>query len=65
MIKVGIPFTDHRFPNEILRGDCMSQLVAAFILTAPACGNSPGIAVLKDTSDERLDFIGFNCVVIA
>ena len=64
MIKIGIPFSDDRFPYQHLRGHHVGQLVGIrIILRTPAKGQIPLIAVLHDPPQQSLDGIGVDGAV--
>ena len=64
MIKIGIPFSDDRFPYQHLRGHHVGQLVGiCIILRTPAKGEIPLIAVLHDPPQQSLDGIGVDGAV--
>jgi len=64
MIKIGIPFSDDRFPYKYLRRHHVSQLIGIrIILRTPAKGQVPLIAVLHDPPQQGLDGIGVDGAV--
>ena len=64
MIKIGIPFSDYRFPYQHLRRHHEGQLVGIrIILRTPAKGQISLIAVLHDPPQQGLDGIGVDSAV--
>ena len=65
MLEVRIPFPDHRFPHQHLRGHHVGQLVGVvLVLRAPVEGEIPLIAVLHDAPEERFHGSAINGAVI-
>ena len=66
VIKLSITFTDNGFPHQNLRCHIMGKLICiSIILRSPTGGNISLIAILHDTTEQHLDRIRFNGVVIA
>jgi len=64
MIKIGVPFSDYRFPYQHLRRHHVGQLVGIrIILRTPAEGQISLIAVLHDPPQQGLDGIGIDGAV--
>lgn len=63
LAEVAVTLTDHGFPDLQLCCYGVSQLIAALVLGAPVQRDRTGIAVLQDTTNEDLDFIGTDSAV--
>ena len=65
VVEVRIPFPDHRFPHQHLRGHHVGQLVGVgIVLRAPVEGEISLIAVLHDAAEERFHGSAINGAVI-
>ena len=64
LVEAVVALTDHRFPDEKLRGNQIAEIIRAGVIGTPACGKIAGVAVLHDSSDEELDGVRGNGVVV-
>ena len=56
-VEAVVALTDHRFPDENLRGNQIAEIVCAGVVGAPAFGKIASVAVLHDSSDEEVSIL--------
>ena len=64
LVEAVVALTDHRFPDEKLRGNQIAEIIRAGVIGTPACGQISRVTVLHDSADEQLDGIRGNSTVV-
>ena len=65
VVKVAVTLTDNRFPNKSLCCHNVSHLIRiGGVLRTPINIYRSGVAVLKDTTDEQLNLVSRNGLVV-
>ena len=64
LVEIVITLTDHRFPDENLRGNQVAEIIRTGVVGTPARGNISCIAVLHDSADEQFYCVGRDSIVV-